>query len=297
MKGRVTTTVVLAMLAAWAAAAVAAQPPRTSLWKVSAPGRTLYVTGTTQLLTRLDYPLPKPITEAFAQSQGLLIDADPGADSRGIAALLKARGTLPAGESLSGKLSPDQQKTFEKALHSLNIPPDKVEHLKPWLATLEITRAALGQLGITPVQGETQHFYGQAKKRGMPIRFLETASGQMRYFAAMPEALQRQWLMLQIGGLDKLISARGKVVSAWRHGDTEALVKLIHGTLVGHPKLYKVLVTQRNDKWEKTLRAKLEHKGPPLFVLLGIGNLIGNLIGDEGLIARLRADGYAVKQL
>src|SRR5699024_9530040 len=225
MKGRLGTAMVLSVLTAWAAAAVAAQPPRTSLWKVSAPGRTLYITGTTQLLTKLDYPLPKPITEAFAESRGLLIAANPGADDKGIAALMKARGTLPPGESLQDELSPDQQKTLEKALHSLEIPPKKVEHLKPWLATLEITRAALGQLGITPAQGEVQHFYDQAKKRDMPIRFLETASGQIRYFAAMPEALQRQWLMLQIEGLDKLLSARGKVVSAWRHGDTETLVK------------------------------------------------------------------------
>jgi uncharacterized protein YbaP (TraB family) len=293
MKARLASAVALAVFAVWAVTGAAAQPSQTSLWKVSAPGRTLYITGTTELLTRLDYPLPQPIAQAFAASKALLIDADPGADSQVIAALLKARGTLPAGESLQDKLSAKQRKAFEKALRSLEIPSEKVEHLKPWLATLEITRAALGQLGITPAQGETQHFYDQAKKRGMPVRFLETASGQIRYFAAMPETLQRQWLMLQIEGLGQLISARGKVIDAWRHGDTQTLVKLIHGSLAGHPKLYNVLVTQRNDKWERTLRAKLESKGPAVFVLLGIGNLIGN----DGLIARLRADGYTVKQL
>src|SRR5690625_2477375 len=158
MKGRFGTVAVLTMLAVWATTASAEQPPRTSLWKVSTPERTLYITGTTQLLTRLDYPLPKPITEAFSQSQGLLIGADPGANRKGIAALLKARGTLSPDESLPGMLSADQRKAFKEALRSLDIPLEKLKHLKPWLATLEITRAALGQLGITPGQGETQYF-------------------------------------------------------------------------------------------------------------------------------------------
>lgn len=276
-----------------AAATPAPAPQTTSLWKVSSDARILYVTGSTQLLTKLDYPLPRPITDAFADSRGLLLAGDPGAERKAIAALLKSAGTLPPGETLLGQLTAKQQKTFKQALALTNVPLDKVNHLKSWLAGLELTRAALGQLGVTPEYSETQYFYTQAGMRDMPIHFLETAAGQIRLFAGLPESLQIQWLMLQAEGMDKLLDGFGKVVSAWRRGDTEALVELIHGSLADHPELYDALVTQRNNDWERSLQNWLDSKGPPLFVLVGIGNLIG----PDGLLARLRDDGYTVTQL
>jgi uncharacterized protein YbaP (TraB family) len=60
------------------------------------------------------------------------------------------------------------------------------------------------------------------------------------------------------------------------------------------PALYRHLDVERNDAWLPKLRAMLdaEHKRDALVV---VGSL--HLLGDEGLVAKLRAAGYKVERV
>ena len=56
------------------------------------------------------------------------------------------------------------------------------------------------------------------------------------------------------------------------------------------PGLYARLVTERNERWLTTLKARLDGSGRTV-VVVGVGHLVG----QDGLPARLRALGYSVE--
>ena len=56
------------------------------------------------------------------------------------------------------------------------------------------------------------------------------------------------------------------------------------------PGLYARLVTQRNERWIKAIRARMDGSGKTV-VVVGVGHLVG----ADGLPMRLRALGYDVE--
>ena len=79
-------------------------------------------------------------------------------------------------------------------------------------------------------------------------------------------------------------------LDAWTAGDIAALdQQALQPMLKSSPRLYQVLITQRNAAWVKTIRARLSGSGRTVMV---VG--IGHLIGPGGVPALLRAEGVAV---
>jgi uncharacterized protein YbaP (TraB family) len=82
-----------------------------------------------------------------------------------------------------------------------------------------------------------------------------------------------------------------RLIRAWMGGDIRALDReALQPLLKASPNLYRRVVTERNDRWIATLRARLRGKGRTV-VVVGVGHLIG----PGGLPSRLRALGYSVQ--
>jgi uncharacterized protein YbaP (TraB family) len=284
----------LLVVSASAMAAPSGVPAQTLLWTVASKSRTLYLTGDTQVLLPSDYPLPARVVKAFNDSGELVLEGDPGVDSTHVSALIRQTGVLPASERLTGILDPRDARLVQQVAEQLGVPLEKVDPLRPWLAALVLSNAANAKLGCVPARQETNHFYALARSRRLPITPLETADTQLGLFAKMPEDLQIAWLTvtarrwMDAGGHRE--AERARIVRAWRSGDIDVLAKVLLRQFDQHPGLYAALVAQRNDAWLSTLEAKLEQPGPPVFVLVGAGHLVGS----DNLVSLLTKAGYRV---
>jgi uncharacterized protein YbaP (TraB family) len=81
----------------------------------------------------------------------------------------------------------------------------------------------------------------------------------------------------------------------WRAGNDKALYgEMASDFRKQYPALYRRMDIDRNDAWLPRLRAMLdsEHQRDTLVV---VGSL--HLLGDEGLVAKLRAAGYKVERV
>jgi uncharacterized protein YbaP (TraB family) len=286
--------VVLLALCASAMAATSSQPARTLLWTITSKSRTLYLTGDTQVLLPRDFPLPVPIVNAFDHSGELVLEGDPGVDSTHVSMLIRQMGLLPAPGKLTELLDQSGARLVRQASEALGVPFEKLESMRPWLAALVLESAAHAKLGCDAAQQETNHFYRLAKSRDLPITPLETAEAQFGLFADSPRNLQIAWLTMTARQWRDLAgrgeAERGRIVQAWRRGDTNLLAKILARHFDGHPALYETLVTRRNEAWLKALEAKLDEHGPPVFVLVGAGHLVGN----GNLVSLLAQAGYRV---
>lgn len=276
-------------------ASAAALPASTSLWKVASPTRTLYLAGTTLTLTAADLPLPDAISEHFRQSGELILEGDPAppASPKKLGALIVKLGLLPKGQALPGLLDAPQMDALQGALDMAGMPLARIKPMRPWLAFIMLRKACFATLGIDPRQQVGTILYAKARQRQIPVTPLEPVRDQLRMFAGLPDPRMADWLALRAAELVELPQRRAMVVRAWRNGNTGKLATLSAEQYRGHPELRKLLVTDRNKRWLEVLDARLQAPGEPVFVVVGLGHLLG----EDSLLDLLRARGYAVTQL
>ena len=80
--------------------------------------------------------------------------------------------------------------------------------------------------------------------------------------------------------------------TAWKSGDFKALEKLINDNINKYSDLKKTFLTDRNKRWEKVLIKQLQTSETAI-VIVGAAHLVGK----EGVVELLKAQGYKVEQL
>lgn len=267
---------------------------KTLLWKVTSPHRTLFLAGEVLVLSPKDYPLPDAMTRAFSQSKKLVTEGDQAAkDPAQVQQLIRKLGVLPPDKSLSSLLTDDQLTNVKQAATAFALPFGNITHLQPWLAFLVLRNAADAKYGIDPKQQLGPYLYAKAKQRQMRVSAFESAPDQLKMFAAIPAEEQATWLSMVAKELVKLPDTKATIVRAWRTGDTAQLARMSHQRFAGHPKIYKLLVADRNKRWAKALNKLLVTDGDPAFVVVGAGHFFG----PSNLLELLRAGGFTVTQL
>ena len=81
--------------------------------------------------------------------------------------------------------------------------------------------------------------------------------------------------------------------AAWERGDLATLERVVIDEFKAEaPEAYDVIFTQRNMAWTEALMVELEGSGVD-FVAVGAGHMLG----DDGLVALLRARGVSVERV
>jgi uncharacterized protein YbaP (TraB family) len=120
-----------------------------------------------------------------------------------------------------------------------------------------------------------------------PIVALETMGEQLGFFSHLSLDEQRQYLRSTLKDLDTASSDTAAVVRAWERGDVRELERLFREESADSPQLMRLLTTDRNRKWLPTIAALLNDDHDDMVV---VGAM--HLIGDDGLVALLKRQGY-----
>jgi uncharacterized protein YbaP (TraB family) len=167
---------------------------------------------------------------------------------------------------------------------------------RPWLAALSIQLAALEENGFSARYGLDKHFLDQAAARRLPIVELETFSEQMDLLADLSPEEEDLFLQATLREAADLPESMTDFWTAWRRGDTAGLAELLFRDFKRYPELSGLLdrlIIRRNHVMLERLEPLLTASGPPPFVVVGAGHLVG----EEGLLAFLAARGYRLEQL
>ncbi len=217
------------------------------------------------------------------------IPFDPASQAAANQAVLKS-GLLPNDQTLSSLLTPQDRTalTHLEALEGLN--PAAVERMRPWLADVQLSvvyfekRGADASLGV---EEQISHSLPPKTERGA----FETAAQQIGFFADMPVKDQVDSLHETLNEIEKDPGAFDRLASAWARGDVrvishEAVEKLKEET----PGAYQTLVVDRNRRWVERIE-QLLHGGKRIFIVVGVGHLVG----PDSVPALLRARGIKVE--
>jgi uncharacterized protein len=267
-------------------AAAIAEP---ALWKVTNGTSTVYLYGSVHLLKHeAVWDTPK-VEKALAESQELWLEIKDGDNPAAMQPLLAKYGVDPT-TTLSAKLDDSYREKLARALQSIGAPPNALDKLRPWLASVSLSIAPLQKAGYDPNAGVDKLLKAAADKRGETVRAFETTEQQLRYFADMSPAEEVEMLRQTLDEFDETLDLLDRMEAAWERGDDAEIATLMRKDLSDD--MYNLLIVRRNQNFARQIAARMRTPGVA-FVAVGAGHLAG----PDSVQAQLRGYGLnAVKQ-
>ena len=199
---------------------------------------------------------------------------------------------LPVETPLSGLVGKDDMALARALLPAVR--PEDLERMKPW-AVLSLLEARGENGGEVTMDARLQRMASAAGKR---MVHLETLEQQLQALDCVPatehaqvldERLQRSWI-LRIESAEAMAFYRTGNLDAWL-ANIDEMEGLTDGARQVEQRARHCLLEERNARWIGQLQT-LFQDGP---CLVAVGAI--HLVGNDGLIARLRRDGYRVEAL
>lgn len=280
---------------AGAVVATTANAPVPLLWKVSDADNHLYLLGSFHMLKPDDYPLSPDVDAAFVDAESLLFEIAPSelTAPETIASFQAAAG-YDDGNTLSQVLPADTLAKLEKLLAASGSSVAKVDAAEPWAVSLGLVMGVSQAMGFRQEHGLDRHFMARAAEAGKPVAGLEGIDAQLAALDGVPHAEQ-------VSELDEFLTDPGKAMAefralheTWRAGDADKLDRKFRQEMADEsPTSYRLVNVDRNNAWVPLLEARLA--APEGDTLAVVGAL--HLLGEDGVVEKLRAKGYAVERI
>jgi hypothetical protein len=251
------------------------------LWRAERDGKTNWLLGTCHVGVSLDYALPPPHDAALTGARIVYTEAEMNVGNPGhMLGML-----LSDGPGLSEQLSPEDWRAIAVMARG-TLPAPFLERMHPWVASLFLQFLATNATPSAKDAAAGDMMDREVQKRAaahdIPRAYVESLDEQAAMLTAHND------VFLKSLHPTKGDRHPGNVLSdVCYKGDTSDVKSLFDPD----DPLTGPLVVDRNHAWIPKLEPELEKGG--VFVAVGAAHLVG----DEGLVALLRRDGYTVTQL
>lgn len=265
------------------------QQAHPALWQVSDDDTVLYLLGTMHALPDHMEWQTKPVRDAIAAADMLILELSPSQSSQAGAIFSKlAPRTAPL--PIADRLNPAALAGY-KAL-PLSQRMALSDTLDDWALMLILGQKAAQEANLSStigVEAQLTKRFSAAKK---PISGLETAEAQLMIFETLSPATQRQLLNTAMAKAHSAPDDVRALLSAWAKGDLVALERKINEDVDTAPDAYGRLITDRNQRWAAWAVRRMDKPGT---IFLAVG--AGHMVGPDGLPALLQQRGLTVKRL
>ena len=232
--------------------------------------------------------LPEPVLSAFDKSQSFVMEVIPDPQALRQASLTMA---YSDGRSLAEVVGQARFREIVEAVKSRGVSEDVIRNFKPWAV---VTILSLPQ----PKTGEFLdiNLYKRALAAGKSVHGIETVNEQLAVFDDLSESDQVALLNQTLEVLDQLPEVHERLLEAYLKRDLAELSRLVKEYMrvadSAIEKRFKAAVLDaRHVRMAERIFPYLEQGGH----FVAVGAL--HLTGEDGILARLQAQGYEVRRL
>lgn len=261
----------------------------TLLWEVSGNGLTApsYLFGTFHLLCKEDINLSAALKQAISNSHEIYLELDLDDPATIMGALMLMN--MKDGKKLKDLYTTDQyQRVSDFFKDSLKTPISLFQRMKPEFLIALLYPKMMPCNSASSVEEAIMQL---AKDGGKEIKGLETMAFQASVFDSIPYEKQAAELLNTIDSLEKSKADFSQMLNAYKQQRLDEIEKIVNTPEFGAAENQEVLLDNRNKNWIQQL--KIIMKKNPVFTAVGAGHLVGK----NGLIALLRAEGFIVRGL
>lgn len=264
-----------------------------SVWKVQKGGSVMFLGGTCHVLRQSDFPLPAEFETAYASSDILVFETDIGKFSdMSTQQKLMVKAMYADGSTVDKHLSAGTYGMLEDYCTANSIPLSSLKQFKPSIIAVTMVVIELAKFGAAQ-DGVDMLFYQSGIRDNKLVVGLETIDEQIDFIVGMGQGNEDEFITYTIEDLKSIKQDYEALVAAWKEGNVEKLYDLVVSEIkTKMPRLYKTLLTDRNDKWLPVIDSYLETPERE-YILVGVGHLVG----PEGVIEALRQKGCKVEKL
>ena len=262
---------------------------KSSVYKVSKDGRTVYLGGTIHLLRASDYPLPAVYDETYAKCKKIVFEADitTTPDPEAILKLTSYQDE----RTLKTVLNDSVFEALSKACATNNLPMAHLLKMKPAMLLTMLSIAELDKAGIK-TEGIDKFYATKAIADQKELLFLESAEMQLYLLSNLCEGNENAFTIYSLNELKKSVQLVTKLIADWRIGGSKLGEKESMEMKEKWPEIYQPMLVDRNNKWLPKIEQYFDDAATE-FVLVGAMHLYG----DDGLLNLLTQKGYKVKQM
>lgn len=266
-----------------------------AMWRVTDGDSRIYLFGTFHLLPKgVTWTTPAYKT-AMADAEITVVEVDTTSSyaKSTMSALVYERGVNPSYETLSDILGAARFAKLAAVAERYGLSPKSLQPMRPWLATLSVSAAALNAAGFDRGFGVERAVLADAKAEDDMVAFLETVEGQIKALAAFdgPDMLAN--VDLTITQLNTFNETMPPMLAAWLKGDVATLDRLSSDDMRRTaPGAYKAMLVDRNRNWIPMIEHWLAKKSD-YFIAVGAAHLVGR----DSVIAMLQKKGLKVERI
>ena len=176
--------------------------------------------------------------------------------------------------------------------------PPSVTPSASFLATTRMAIKAGRAQGMQVDNGADMILRHAADAEGKSVQGLETLQFQIDMFNRMPGAMAgtapspRAASSAAASPMQSLSKAMVDMQAAWKRGDQRVFVSMLSQLKAASPDTYRMMFTDRNDRWADWVRARMQTPGT-VFVAVGAGHLAG----QDSLLVRLAERGIPSRRV
>ncbi len=274
-----------------------------AMWKVTSPdGKTMYLMGSMHALKDECYPLPDYVEEAYRQADVLAVECDISETSNAVSVALQYsdRITYPDGGKSKDHLDKGEWKDIASYIELHGDDPADFENYQLWYLSQLLEAYASADAGLDATKGIDLYLLNDAHSSGKEIYEVETAESQMELLVNFSDEIYATALNGYCAeNNDDIRQEMEDMYEAWRTGSTKSLdlegnmdEELSKDEREIMEQYYQQLLYDRNVGMVQAVK-DLMAQGKNVFYLVGAAHYVG----DNGIIALLKADGYTVKRI
>ena len=260
----------------------------TLLWEISGKGLTSpsYLFGTFHLACKDDIRFSEALKQAIINSKEIYLELDMDDPSTLLSGLTLLN--MQGDKKLKDLYSPENyKKVVDFFKDSLRMFIGMFQRMKPGFLSAMLYPKMLACEPTISVEDAVMRL---AKANGKEIKGLETMAMQAAIFDSIPYEEQAAELLEAIDSLGSSKHNFRLLYTAYKEQRMNEIEKMMMSPEFGTELNQEILLDERNKNWVSQLKPIMKE---PVFIAVGTGHLIGK----NGLINLLRAEGYTVRGL
>ena len=261
----------------------------TLLWEISGNGLTTpsYLYGTFHLLCTQDVHFSISLKQAISNSSEVYLELDLDDPSVLLGAIMLMN--MKDGKKFKDLYTAEQYKRISDYFKdSLQTPIGLFQSMKPGFLAALLYPKMMPCSNTTSVEEEIMKL---AKESNIAVKGLETMAFQASLFDSIPYEKQATELLQAIDSMEKSKVYFGLMLNAYKNQNLKEIEKIINDPEFGVEENQDILLDKRNKNWIVQLKEIMKKNS--VFTAVGAGHLVGK----NGLIALLRAEGFMVRGL
>lgn len=261
----------------------------TLLWEISGKGlkNPSYLFGTFHLMCRDDIHFSANLKKALSGSKELYLEMDMDDPANTLGAIFFIN--MKEGKTLKDLYAPDEYKRLEIFFKdSLGMGLALLQRMKPGFLEAMLYPKMMPCKNMSGVEQELMVLAKNEKKE---ISGLETIATQAAVFDSIPYVNQAKDLLKTIDSIEIYQQYFDTMLHVYKSQQLTELEKMFQQTEFGLNDNKDILLDRRNKNWVSQLNTILPEKN--IFIAVGAGHLVG----EYGLIALLKKEGYTLRPI